>query len=89
MIKKGVIIHYLVHQILTKTAHPKLTTNFGKWKPHRTKRCTTNSPEQTLTQEQKLILRNSKRILNSEKTTLPSLRNIKWRIVKAETNKVN
>ena len=27
--------------------------------------------------------------MNSEKTTLPSLRNIEWRIVKAETNKVN
>ena len=48
-----------------------------------------NNPEQTLTQGQKLILRNLKRILNSEKTTLPSLRNIEWRIVKAETNKVN
>ena len=48
-----------------------------------------NNPGQTLTQEQKLILRNLKRILNSEKTTLPSLRNIEWRIVKAETNKEN
>ena len=48
-----------------------------------------NNPEQTLTQEQKLILRNLKTILNSENTTLPSLRNIEWRIVKAETNKVN
>ena len=27
--------------------------------------------------------------MNSEKTTLPSLRNIKWRIIKAETIKVN
>ena len=27
--------------------------------------------------------------MNSEKITLPSLRNIKWKIVKAETNKVN
>ena len=48
-----------------------------------------NNPEQTLTQELKLILRNLKRILNSEMTTLPSLRNIEWRIIKAETNKVN
>ena len=46
-----------------------------------------NNQEQT--QEQKLILKNLKRILNSEKTTLPSLRNIEWRIVKGETNKVN
>ena len=42
-----------------------------------------------LTPEQKLILKNLKRILNSEMNTLPSLRNIEWRIVKAETNKVN
>ena len=42
-----------------------------------------------LTQEQKLILRNLKGNLNSEKTTLPSFRNIEWRIVKAEKNKVN
>ena len=50
---------------------------------------TTQQNNLELTQEQKLILKNLKRILNSEKTTLPSLRNIEWRIVKAETNKVN
>ena len=27
--------------------------------------------------------------MNSEKTTLPSLRNIEWKIVKTETNKIN
>ena len=51
-----------------------------------------NSTQQNnreLTQEQKLIRKNLERILNSEKATLPSLRNIEWRIVKAETNKVN
>ena len=48
-----------------------------------------NNPEQTLSQEQKLNLKNLKRIMNSGKTTIPSLRNIEWRIVKAETNKVN
>ena len=42
-----------------------------------------------LSQERKLNLEDLKRIMNSEKTTLPSLRNIEWRIVKAETNKVN
>ena len=50
---------------------------------------TTQQNNLELTQEQKLILWNLKRILYSEKTTLPSLRNIEWRIVKAETNKVN
>ena len=48
-----------------------------------------NKPEQTLSQEQKLNLENLKRIMNSEKFTLPSLRNIEWRIVWAETNKMN
>ena len=27
--------------------------------------------------------------MNSEKTTLPSFRNIEWRTVKTETNKIN
>ena len=48
-----------------------------------------NNPEQTLSQEQKLNLGNLKRILNSENTTKPSLRNIEWGIVKTETNKMN
>ena len=48
-----------------------------------------NNPKQTLSPEQKLNLENLKIILNSENTTLPSLRNIEWRTVKAETNKVN
>ena len=50
---------------------------------------TTQQNNLELTQEQNLILKYLTRILNSEKTTLPSLRNIKWRIVKTETNKVN
>ena len=48
-----------------------------------------NKPEQTLSEEQKLYLENLKRVMNREKITLPSLRNIEWRIVRAETNKVN
>ena len=48
-----------------------------------------NKPEQTLSQEQKLNLKNIKKIMNSEIITLPSLRNIEWRIVRTETNKVN
>ena len=50
---------------------------------------TTQQNNLELTQERALILKNLKRILNSEKTTIPSLRNIERRIVKAETNKVN
>ena len=44
---------------------------------------TTQHNNLILTQEQKLVLKNLKRILNSEKNTLPSLRNIEWGIVKA------
>ena len=45
--------------------------------------------KETLSQEQKLNLENVKRIMNSEKTILPSLRNIEWRTLKIETNKIN
>ena len=34
-------------------------------------------------------LENLKGILNEKKTTLPSLRNIEWRTVKTETEKIN
>ena len=47
-----------------------------------------NNPEQTVSQVQKVNLENLKRILNGWKTTLPSLRNIERRTVKAKSNKV-
>ena len=50
---------------------------------------TTKQPKKTLSQEQKVNLENLKRIMNSEKTTLASFRNIEWRKVKTETNKIN
>ena len=46
-------------------------------------------PKETLSQEKKTNLENVKRIMNSEKTNLPSLRNIEWRSLKTETNKIN
>ena len=48
-----------------------------------------NNQEEALSQEQKINLENVKRIMNSEKTTLPSLRNIEWKTLKIETNKIN
>ena len=48
-----------------------------------------NNPQQTLIQEQKVNLENLKRIMNGEKTTIPSLRNIEWGTVKTETKKIN
>ena len=48
-----------------------------------------NNPKEILSQEQKVNLENLKRIMNSEEITLPSLRNIEWRTVKTETNKIN
>ena len=50
--------------------------------PTQPKTARPNNPEQTLSQEQKLNLGNLKRILNSEKTTLPSLRVIEHRILR-------
>ena len=45
--------------------------------------------EETLSLEQKINQENVKRIMSSEKTTLPSLRNIEWKTLKIETNKIN
>ena len=45
-----------------------------------------SNPTETLSQEQQT---NLKRIMKSVKTTLPSLRNIEWRTLKTETNKIN
>ena len=48
-----------------------------------------SNQEETLSQEQKVDRENVKRIMNSEKTILPSLRNIEWKTLKIETNKIN
>ena len=48
-----------------------------------------NNQEETLSQELKVNLENVKRIMNSENTILPSLRNIEWKTLKIETNKIN
>ena len=86
MINKVVMIHYLTHQILTnKLNSSEMNHQLRKMEnPNQPNTAQQNHPEQTLSQEQKLNLENLKIILNSEKTTLPSLRNIEWRIVKAD-----
>ena len=48
-----------------------------------------NNQEETLSQEQKVNLENVKRIMSSEKTILLSLRNIEWKTLKIETEKIN
>ena len=48
-----------------------------------------NNHKETLSQEQKIDLENVQRIMSSEKTILPSLRNIEWRTLKIETEKIN
>ena len=48
-----------------------------------------SNQEETISQEQKINLENVKRIMSSEKTILPSLRNIEWKTLKIETNKIN
>ena len=42
-----------------------------------------------LSQEQKINLENVKRIISREKSILPSLRNIEWKTLKIETDKIN
>ena len=66
---------------------PTSENNFGNATQPNTAQ--TNNPEQILTQEQKVNQENSKGIMNGEKTTIPSLRNIEWRTVKSETKKMN
>ena len=48
-----------------------------------------SSQEETLSQGQKINPENVKRIMSSEKTILPSLRNIEWKTLKIETNEIN
>ena len=48
-----------------------------------------SNPKETLSQEQKTNLEYLKTIMNREKTNLPSLRDIEWRTLKTETNKIN
>ena len=48
-----------------------------------------SNQEETLSQEQKVNLENVKRIMSSEKTILPSWRNIEWKTLKIETEKIN
>ena len=50
---------------------------------------TPNNTAQTLTKEQKINLKNLKKIMNERKITLPSLRNREWRTIKMETKKIN
>ena len=45
--------------------------------------------DETQSQEQNINLENVKRIMNIEKTILPSLINIEWKTLKLETNKIN
>ena len=70
----------------TNRNEPQTSKNGNPTQPNTTQ---LSNPKQTLSQEQKLNQENFKRIMNSEKTTLPLLRNIEWRRVTAETNKVN
>ena len=48
-----------------------------------------SNQEETLSQKQEKNLENVKRIMNSEKTILPSLRKIEQKTLKIETNKIN
>ena len=65
---------------------PQTSVNENATLPNNT---LSNNQEETLSQEQKVNLEKLKRIMISEKTSLPSLRNIEWKTLKIETNKIN
>ena len=62
-----------VKQKQSNKKEPQTSTNENTTLPNNT---LPNNQEETLSQEQKINLENVKRIMNSEKTILPSLRNI-------------
>ena len=75
-----------VEQKQSNEKEPQASANENTTLPNDT---LSNNQEETLSQEQKVNLENVKRIINSEKTILPSLRNIEWKTLKIETNKIN
>ena len=75
-----------VEQKQSNEKEPQTSANENTTLPNHT---LSNNQEETLSQEQKVNLENVKRIMNSEKTILPSLRNIEWKTLKIETNKIN
>ena len=81
-----IVIQYQTHQVSTNSL---TEINRQLWKIETPYNQTLHYSEQTLTQEQKVNLENSKRIMNGKKTTLPPLRNIEWGTVKTETEKIN
>ena len=99
IIKKGWFSDIEILEILMKIYNeqdnntvPHTSSTNKQKQPNRNKLPTSengNNPEQTLSQEQKVNLENLKGIMNGEKTTLPSLRNIEWTTFKTETNKIN
>ena len=75
-----------VKQKQSNEKEPKTSANENTTLPNDTQ---SNNQEEMLSQEQKVNLENVKRIMNSEKTILTSLRNIEWKTLKIETNKIN
>ena len=75
-----------VEQKQCNEKEPQTSANENTTLPNHT---LSNNQEETLSQEQKVNLENVKRIMNSEKTILPSLRNIEWKTLKIKTNEIN
>ena len=68
-------------QVQSNRNEPPNLENRNTIQPH--------NKEQTLIQEQKIDFENLKRIMNEQRTTLPPRRNIEWRTIKMETEKIN
>ena len=78
-----IVIQYQTYQVLTnKNSLNKMNRQLRKIETPQNQ--TTLNTEQTLTQEQKVNQENFKRIMNREKITLLSLRNIEWRTIKTK-----
>ena len=82
-------IQYQTHQVLTnKNRQTEMNHQLLKIETPHDQTTQSNNTELTLIQKNKKKLENLKRIIN-EKTNLPLLRNIEWRTVKKETEKIN
>ena len=85
------IREYQTHQVVSNKKQSnekelKTSANENTTLPNDSLPC---NQEETLSQEQKINLENIKRIISSEKTIPSSLRNIEWKILKIETDKIN
>ena len=82
------IIQYQTHQVVSDKNNSTKKNNKLRQMKTPDPKLPSNQAE-TLSQGQKINLENMKRIISSEKTILPSLKNIEWKTLMIETDKIN